>query len=105
MKKWFRYFWVLAVLVAFLGCSSLKKKAQESLEAGSYDRAMQLFEQYLRKNPDDSEALQGLKDARHGWIDKKLISVRMARLAGNQQQALDLLLEALNKEQNWKFLP
>jgi hypothetical protein len=77
----------------------------ESLQAGSYEEALNLFESVLKEEPTDTEAQTGLRAARDGIIDKSLISVRMARLAGNQAQAIDLLMDVLKKEKSWQFTP
>jgi hypothetical protein len=96
-----------AILLCFfiLGCTSLKKKADENLRAGSFEQAAILYEEVLQKNPNDAEARKGLTSARDGVLDQQLIQVRMARLAGNQQQAIQLLLDVIQKETRWNHTP
>lgn len=93
------------IFLVITGCNTAKKRAQEHLDSGSYTEAARIYESILKKNPKDSEAQEGLFKAREGVIDKNLISVRMARLAENQQQAADLLLEVLQQEKTWKYTP
>jgi hypothetical protein len=38
-------------------------------------------------------------------MDRRLIEVRLARLAGSNEKALDMLLEAVNREGQWKTEP
>ena len=106
MKAPFLKIELITFLLLFTAaCASTKKKAQENLEAGSFDSAVQLFEEVLQKDPNDVEAQTGLRQARDGSIDKTLIEVRMSRLASNPQNATDLLMSVLEKEHNWHFSP
>jgi len=97
---------LLAFTLLFLtACANLKKRAQEQESAGNYDEAANLYERALKSNPKDPELATGLKSARDGVLSKRLIAVRQARLAGNQEQALNLLLETVQKEQAWGHPP
>jgi hypothetical protein len=101
-----RYLSTLGVLALFIcSCASPKKRALEHLNAGSFEEAGFLYEQVLKKNPQDVEAQVGLRRARDGVLDQGLISARMARLAGNQEQASDLLLNVIQKEKSWGHTP
>jgi hypothetical protein len=97
-------FFLLFTLL-FSACSSFRKKAEKHFEVGAYEEAIRLYELALVEDINDNEARLGLKKARDGLLDKDLISVRLARLAGNQQQALDLLLSVIEKEVMWKYSP
>lgn len=93
----------LALLVS--ACSSLKGKAKDFMEAGAYDQALTYYQMAIDKDPSDVEARAGLMAARTKYVDTKLIETRMARLAGNNQQAMDLLLDIVVKEKAWGYAP
>jgi hypothetical protein len=110
MLLWLRkclplFFLGLFSLSLVLGCSSLKSKAKDFLQAGAYDQAVSLYQSAVEKDPSDVEARAGLQQARTLYIDKKLIETRMARLSGNPQNAMDLLLDIVQKEKLWQFAP
>lgn len=96
------FFWVI---LALSGCSSLKDKAKDFMEAGAYDQALTYYQMAVDKDPADAEARAGLITARTRFIDKKLIETRMARLGGNSQNAMDILLDIVQKEKAWQFAP
>jgi hypothetical protein len=98
-------FAVLVAAVAVTACTTASKRAGEYMEKGLYDDAMRTYEDILRRNPNDTDAAAGLRAARSGWIGKRLIDVRMTRLAGNQAQALDMLLDIQAKEAQWGSAP
>jgi hypothetical protein len=87
------------------GCTSLKGKAKDFLDAGAYEQALDYYQRAVDKDPADAEARSGLNLARTKYIDKKLIETRMARLGGNSQNAMDLLLDVVQKEKTWQFAP
>ncbi|MDB2426188.1 hypothetical protein N9W41_01450, partial [bacterium] len=97
----------LLILVTFLtiGCSTLHDKAQKHLTNESYDQAIGVYQDILRYDPKDRGALAGLTKARVGWIGKKLIQVRLLRLAGNHRKSLDLLLSIYSNENAWGVFP
>jgi hypothetical protein len=84
------------------GCSSLEEKASEQMEEGNYEQAVIYYEQALAKDPDDAEIRAGLRNARLAYLKDELIKVRVARQAGNNKQALDLLLNVINKQSKWE---
>lgn len=86
-------------------CSSAHKKAEKFMDAGLYDDAARVYEEILTKSSDDEDAVIGLKKARDASVDKRLIEVRMARLGGNQDLALNLLLQVVELEKQWKLIP
>ena len=95
-------FLVLALAVLLVqGCSSAKKRGREALEKGLYDDALVQYEDAVAKDPNDEEARAGLDQARAAWTDRRLIDVRMARLGGNSDQSLDLLLKVIDNEKKW----
>lgn len=90
----------LIALVAS-GCVSAQKRAKEQLDKGNYAEAVAVYESILKRTPNDPEASAGLKAARAGYLDKKLIDVRMARQSGNFVQAGETLLEVIQKQKDW----
>lgn len=72
--------------------AAAQQEAQNALAAGEYSVALELFEQLLAANPDDTAARQGQEEARHQLqiaTDYQLALDQIA--AGNTQQALLLL--------------
>jgi hypothetical protein len=88
-----------------MACGSAKKRASEYMEKGLYDDAIRTYEEIVTKHPDDTEARAGLQKARAAWLDKRLIDVRMTRLAGSGDKALDMLLDIENREAVWGTEP
>lgn len=99
--------WIAVVTIAVLvsSCASMKERANEKILAGNFDEAAALFERAVQQDPNDAEAVEGLKRARAGILGKRLIEVRQARTAGNQAQALDQLLAIVDTENRWKQSP
>lgn len=100
--KWV-FVWALVLFTA--GCSGLRGQARDLYEQGAYREAIQTYEAILQQDPNDAEALAGLKKARTTFIDKKLIEVRKARMGANRQLALDTLLEICQLENAWSYYP
>ncbi len=95
------------VLALFLlgACSGLRGKADDLMGQGNYWEAVQMYSAALEQDARDEAALVGLRKARNAYIDKKLIEIRMARLGGSQQLALDFLLELSANEKSWDTYP
>jgi NADH dehydrogenase len=84
------------------GCATLKERAQEQLLKENYAEAADLYERSLLKEPGDPEAIDGLRRARRGWLDQELIKVRKARLGGDPEGALELLISVFDRQRSWK---
>lgn len=97
----------LIVLMPFLlmGCASLTQQGYNALEAGQYEKALTLFQQASSKNPQDGDAMEGLRKAQQEWINRKLIDVRLLRLSDNLRDSESLLLDIINKENEWQVFP
>ena len=54
----------LILTLLLVGCSSTLKKAGNLMESGAYEQAIPLYEQILREDPKNEEAIIGLKTAR-----------------------------------------
>lgn len=77
----------------------------QHLDNGEYDAALEEFSQMLQENPRDSRALEGIRRARAGVISGRLLSVRFARLGGNNEQALEMLRQIVADEKKWGVYP
>jgi hypothetical protein len=96
---------VALLVFGLLGCSSAEKNAQEKLENGEFQSAMEIYDRILKHDPSNLEAQEGQKRARGGVLGDKLIGVRKARASGNADAALDQLLEVRNLENAWNVFP
>jgi hypothetical protein len=92
-------------LIAVSACNTAAKRANEYMEKGLYDDAIRTYQGILARNPNDTDAAAGLKKAEAEWIDHRLIDVRMTRLAGSGDKALDMLLDIENREAQWGTEP
>jgi|GEM_PF-3311380 len=93
----------LLIFILFVSaCSSAKKRAIELLEKENYEEAAAQLEALAKKSPDDTDLPGLLAQARNGVLDKRLISVRMDRMAGNSENALEKLLGTFEQQRAWK---
>lgn len=95
----------LLLLVLFTSCTTQFKKAQNLMSERNFDEALIIMEELVVKDPKDSDYQVGLKQAREGVIDQTLIRVRMARLANNNQESLELLRKTIERENSWGLFP
>lgn len=96
---------ILATLLFSSACSTAHKRAQELLDQGLYDDALQAYSELLGEDPKDEDALVGRKKSRDGWIDRHLIEVRLRRQAGDFSAAMDQLHDVVAKEREWGVSP
>ena len=96
---------IMIGVTALSACSTPLKKANEMLEAGNFVEASQMYENLVKKEPDNVEAVLGLKKSREKLLDKILIDERKARLSGNEFMALDFLLSCQKKQGEWQMPP
>lgn len=102
MKKLF----ILALLLFVnTSCTTQFKKAQNLMADRNFDEALIIMEELTQKDPKDSDYQVGLKQAREGVIDQTLIRVRLARLANNNQESLELLRKTVERENTWGLFP
>jgi hypothetical protein len=96
----------ISVLLVFISsCSTTSKRAKSALESENYDEAIDLYGQILADDVSNTDATAGLHAAQQGFLGKKLIQTRMARLAENWPDSLSLLSLAITKEKAWKTAP
>lgn len=93
-KPLLRTFFAIATLLA--GCSGLNERAEKYYEAELYQDAIKIYEEVLANNPSDRDALNGISKAKRRYAEQKILQARMSRIGGNQQNSLNLLLEATN---------
>ena len=91
--------------LALVGCTSLNEKAEKLMHEKSYEDAERIYQQILRKHPQDVDAIVGLKRAREGVISSELLLVRRDRLSGNSTQAFEQLRSILERLKAWQVYP
>lgn len=104
-KKHFRVVFVSCSLILFTNCASLTEQGYEALSESKYDEALRLFQSAVRKDDSDPKAIQGLKTAQQAWIEKKLIDVRLLRLANNIGESEELLNKLIQYQNAWQVFP
>ena len=92
----------LAFLGLFIGCSSPIKKADKLMESGQFQEAVSLLERASTEKPNDLDIVAKLNEAKTKFVERKFIEVRLTRIAGNQEGALDLLSAALEQREKWR---
>ncbi len=95
----------LTSIFLFLGCSTLHKTAEEMMDKESYDDAIRTYETILKRSPNDTDAIAGLRSAKEKYLDKRLIEIRLARIGNNHEQSWDMLLDLVKRERVWNFYP
>lgn len=104
-KKLLRVVFVSCSLILFTNCASLTERGYEALSESKYDEALRLFQNAVRENDQDPKAIQGLKTAQQAWIEKKLIDVRLLRLANNIGESEELLNKLIQYQNAWQVFP
>ncbi|NDD92198.1 hypothetical protein EBZ37_08945 [bacterium] len=92
---------VVAFLIFLSACSSPIKRADKLMESGNFQEAIEILEEASITNRNDRDILEKLKEAKTKLVQRKFIEVRLARMAGNSEGALDLLTETLEKREKW----
>ncbi len=95
----------LCSLTLLFGCSTAHQTAKKHLQSGDYTASEQAYDNILRADPSDPAAREGIQKAREGIINKRLLSIRFARLAGNHNEALGSLSQLMDDQINWKVYP
>jgi peptide deformylase len=95
----------LFAFLSLLGCSGLRGKADTLFEKGAYREAIEVYNAALAENPRDERVVASLKKARTQFLDHRLIETRKARLAGNSNLALEILMELVTLQNEWSFYP
>lgn len=104
MKKFIKYMPLLLALF-LASCATDLKKANELYGQKNYEEALKMFEGILQKDPKNEDAQLGLRKSREGVIDKDLIRIRLMRLGGNPQEALEILRKTYAQQNEWKLFP
>ena len=66
-----------------------------------YKESLKAYEDILQSNPEDMDAKLGVQKSRSGIISEMVIEARLQRLAGNQKNACDKLVELIDYESKW----
>lgn len=96
-----RYIIFPCLMVIVAGCANLVEKGDELYKQGMYQEAAAFYQKALLKEPNDVEAIVGLKNARVMIIDRGLIDVRMLRLGSNRAGATKKLETILRNQKAW----
>lgn len=100
------YVILLVEILLFLpSCNPQYYSAKILMEGQEYEAAESVYQDILRETPGDAEALVGLRRARLGWIDRKLLDVRRLRLSDQAETSFGLLKEIQKREHDWQFIP
>jgi len=101
-----RFLWLQCLVLCLLnGCSSLHRKAEKLYESGAYQGSIDTYDEILKKDPADADAVIGRLKARAKLIDTKLIEIRRSRLAGNEENAIEMLRHLVDEENEWATFP
>lgn len=98
---------IIILLFSFLifNCSSLTENGYTALNDSKYEEALNLFQRAILENKNDEKAIQGLKTTQKAWIEKKLIEVRLLRLAQNFGESEILLKNLISNQNEWQVFP
>ncbi len=96
---------ILGFVFLISNCKSLSQKGYDALNESKYDEALSLFQRAITEDKNSSTAQQGLKTAQQSWIEKKLIEVRLLRLANNIGESESLLNQLISNENEWQVFP
>ncbi len=95
----------LGLLLVLGGCSLQLKRADKFLLEEKFEAAEREYLGVLSLNPKNSHAIYGRDASRRGIIGAQLLQVRHLRLAGNGEEALELLLAVMKSENEWQAFP
>ncbi len=95
----------MAALMVQIGCTSMKERGSQAMEAGNYEQAVTFYEQSVARDPGDAEAVAGLRRSREQVLSQRLIQVRNARLAGNLDAAVSSLIGVFETQKKWEMTP
>lgn len=86
---------------ALIGCATRKFNAKKMLEAGLYNDASSEYEKILEEDPENVDAKIGLNAARSELWKKEFVSIRLLRMAGNVDSALERVESLLKRTSSW----
>ncbi len=95
-----KYLFLLLLVVA---CSSAKKDAQELSDKGQYEQAVLKWLEAYKKDPNDEEVINGLKEAQDHVVNDRLVRVRNLRNTKNYLEALTELKQLVEIETAWAY--
>lgn len=95
------YFFIILVSTTLFGCSMNQYHGDNMMDDEQYKEAVFYYEKALIASPSDSEIKSSLALARNKLIASDLISIRMLRNAGLQEDASIQLNNVLKKIKEW----
>jgi len=93
----------LAVLAVVVGCTSVRQLAETAYSKRHFRAAAALFDDLVKKHPDDVAARQRRTDARIAVLREMLIAVQAARRASQPTRADRLLEDLLDQRADWEM--
>lgn len=90
-----RWFIAAAALALATGCTTLRGRADDALSRGDYRKAAELYEELLRKDPNDAQAKARLIAAERGLVDEALAEFERARAGSDVPAAMRAAVVAL----------
>lgn len=93
----------LLTLLTLVSCSSAKKRAIELSEKGQYEAAVAEFEKALKDDPNDAEALEGMKKSQEMALNNRLVQLRNFRNSNEHIRALDSLKALVDLQKKWNY--
>jgi general secretion pathway protein D len=89
-----------AALLAGCGADAIRDNAQELINAGKYEKAVQVYQDGLRNDPENVTLRSGLLNAQESIFSRLMSSATSARAAGNDKEAEEILQRALAIDPN-----
>ncbi|MBX3220999.1 MAG: tetratricopeptide repeat protein [Labilithrix sp.] len=86
---------VFVVLLASMGCVTLRGRADDALERGDYRQAVDLYTQVLARKPGDARVRALLTRAERGLLDQVLDRADGARRGADEGAAMQAALEVV----------
>jgi hypothetical protein len=82
-------------------CATRSFNAKKMFDAGLFNDASIVYEEILRDDPENVDAKIGLNSARSELWKQELVSIRLLRMSGNTDSALERAELLLKKTKNW----
>ncbi len=91
----------VVLAIAATGCHAARSQARSAVEAGDLRRALDLYDEAIESDPNDSEALRERRDAR-GALTKEILGAAERQLLTDAgDQAENQMLELCTRRDTW----
>lgn len=94
---------LLVALMLLVSCVNLVEKGDELYSKELYEDSARLYEQALRRDPNNADAKVRLKKARTKIMERDLKDVRALRLGKNLSAAAEKLEKVLANQDKWRM--